>query len=58
MGTQNGQYFYAMYDTFYIDNEDDNYRLHVLGYNGTAGNCVIISMITPLYSQHAMEICM
>ena len=29
---------YAEYRTFYIDGENDNYRLHVSSYSGTAGD--------------------
>ncbi|XP_061186868.1 ficolin-1-like [Saccostrea echinata] len=29
---------YAEYSSFYIAGEDDKYRIHVLGYNGTAGD--------------------
>lgn len=31
---------YAQYDHFSIDSEDDDYRLHVSGYNGTAGDAL------------------
>ncbi|GIY03325.1 techylectin-5A [Caerostris darwini] len=29
---------YALYDEFWIDNEDQKYRLHISGYSGTAGD--------------------
>lgn len=33
-----GHYYYAKYDTFGIDNEQQKYKLHVSGYSGTAGD--------------------
>ena len=33
-----GSKVYAEYRTFYIDGENDNYRLHVSSYSGTAGD--------------------
>lgn len=32
----NGETAFAMYDTFYIEDEEQNYRLHILDYSGTA----------------------
>ncbi|GFS60579.1 techylectin-5A [Trichonephila clavipes] len=29
---------YALYEEFWIDDEDDNYKLHISGYSGTAGD--------------------
>ncbi|XP_062599568.1 tenascin-R-like, partial [Saccostrea cucullata] len=29
---------YAEYSSFYVAGEDDNYRIHVFGYSGTAGD--------------------
>ena len=34
----NGNKAYAEYKSFYIDGEDDNYRVHVSSYSGTAGD--------------------
>ncbi|RUS72519.1 hypothetical protein EGW08_019715, partial [Elysia chlorotica] len=34
----NGQSKFARYDMFVIDSEDDNYKLHVGSYSGTAGD--------------------
>ena len=34
----NGNKAYAEYKSFYIDGEDDNYRIHVSSYSGTAGD--------------------
>ena len=31
---------YAEYKLFYIDEEKDNYRLHVKSYSGTAGDSI------------------
>jgi hypothetical protein len=31
---------YAEYNSFWVDPESDNYRLHVTGYSGTAGMCI------------------
>ena len=33
-----GDTAYAQYDRFYVDGEDESYRLHVSGYSGTAGD--------------------
>ncbi|GFY71166.1 aquaporin-9 [Trichonephila inaurata madagascariensis] len=34
---------YALYEEFWIDDEDDNYKLHISGYSGTAGKfCTIL----------------
>ncbi|XP_060075899.1 techylectin-5A-like [Ylistrum balloti] len=34
----NGSRYYAIYDYFRIEDESDDYRLHVSGYHGTAGD--------------------
>ncbi|KAG0715512.1 Angiopoietin-1 [Chionoecetes opilio] len=33
-----GDTAYALYDRFYVEGEDEGYRLHVSGYSGTAGD--------------------
>lgn len=33
-----GQKYYAVYNYFRIDNETENYKLHVRGYHGNAGD--------------------
>lgn len=33
---------YALYDTFWIDNEDEQYKLHVKDYSGDAGDSLIL----------------
>ena len=37
MEQADGSVVYAQYEDFYIESEDENYRLHVDGYVGTAG---------------------
>ncbi|XP_052072478.1 fibrinogen-like protein 1 [Mytilus californianus] len=34
----NGKKYYAVYDIFRTADENDNYRLHITGYHGTAGD--------------------
>ncbi|CAG5115878.1 unnamed protein product, partial [Candidula unifasciata] len=43
----NGKRYYAIYDYFRVDGPDDNYRLHVSGYHGNAGNSM-----TSLWENH------
>ena len=38
-----GQKYYAEYDRFSISSEKDNYRLHVSGYHGNAGDSLTAS---------------
>lgn len=42
---------YAEYSSFYIAGEEDNYRIHVSGYSGTAGEnnirTVLMGLIPP-----------
>ena len=33
---------YAEYTTFYVADADDNYRLTIAGYNGTAGDSMVV----------------
>ena len=33
-----GTDYYAKYQSFYLDSERDNFRLHISGYSGTAGD--------------------
>ncbi len=34
----NDKWYFAEYNQFHIESEEDNYRLHVSGYHGTAGD--------------------
>ncbi|GFU91283.1 techylectin-5A [Trichonephila clavipes] len=40
MTNKEGKSAFAIYDTFYIDNEDTKYKLHIKEYNGNAGNSI------------------
>lgn len=47
----NGNKYYAVYDSFRIEDESDNYRLHISRYHGTAGD----SMTTMRDDHNGME---